>query len=70
MDPNNADGWAFYGQALALENRLPEAVTALKKALAINPEHPSAKKLLAIIQKGLAQQKGAAPAAQPGAQKP
>jgi len=46
VEPGSADNWAYYAQALALGNKLAEAVRAAQKALEINPEHPTARKLL------------------------
>lgn len=49
LEPNNCDGWAWYGQALALQNRFNEALTALDKGLALCPTHATAKKLSDLI---------------------
>ena len=59
LDPDNADGWAWYGQALALQNQFPASIAALEHALKIKPDHAGAKKLLDIIKKGVPQPAGA-----------
>lgn len=42
-DGANADGWAMLGQAQALQGQMEVAMSSLEKALAINPNHSSAK---------------------------
>lgn len=47
-EPQNADGWAMLGQAyLGLNDKL-RAKQAAEKALAINPNHPTAKSVLDV----------------------
>ncbi len=36
-DPKRADAWVLYGQALMISQRLPQAVQAFDRALALNP---------------------------------
>ncbi len=38
-DPNNADGWQMLGRSYAALQRMPEALAAYKKALALNPNN-------------------------------
>ena len=67
LDPKNADGWAYYGQALALQspNQYPKAIEAAKKALEINPNQATAKQLVGVIEKEMQKQKAAQSGAKP-----
>jgi cytochrome c-type biogenesis protein CcmH len=38
-DPNNAEGWQMLGRSYAALQRMPEALAAYKKALALNPNN-------------------------------
>ncbi|MBM3349024.1 MAG: c-type cytochrome biogenesis protein CcmI [Betaproteobacteria bacterium] len=38
-DPNNAEGWQMLGRSYAVLQRMPEALAAYKKALALNPNN-------------------------------
>jgi len=38
-DPNNAEGWQMLGRSYAALQRIPEALAAYKKALALNPNN-------------------------------
>lgn len=38
-DPNNAEGWQMLGRSYATLQRMPEALAAYKKALALNPNN-------------------------------
>jgi len=40
-DPNNAEGWQMLGRSYAALQRMPEALAAYKKALALNPNNAS-----------------------------
>jgi cytochrome c-type biogenesis protein CcmH/NrfG len=47
-DAGNADGWAMLGQAYLGLNDVPRARQAAEKALAINPNHPTAKSVMDV----------------------
>jgi tetratricopeptide (TPR) repeat protein len=49
LRPDSADSHFFYGRWLRQVNRVPEAVARLERAVAINPEHISARSLLTQI---------------------
>ena len=40
-EPNNAEGWQMLGRSYAALQRMPEALAAYKKALALNPNNAS-----------------------------
>jgi tetratricopeptide (TPR) repeat protein len=46
LDPNYADGWYWLGKSYIANSKKPEAVDALKKALALRPNWPEAQDML------------------------
>ena len=55
INPNNEVTYDYLGTALFNLGQLPDALTAFKKAVEINPEHPLARQHLALVQQKLAQ---------------